>query len=151
MHIIYIHASEMPHNSLRLILTIYIYLYMKDIHVHLKCKVRPMLCRQLCEVTLPLNMRENHEVLLAYVSVQNVCMYVCMRLCFRIYQVLCVCMNICMYIHISRNFCTTFWKYKISSCSQSGFPLQKSHYELRCMQSGDDRPYIHSPLTHRVS
>ena len=34
----------------------------KDTHVHLKCKVRPMLCRQLCEVTLPLNMRENHEV-----------------------------------------------------------------------------------------
>lgn len=34
----------------------------KDIHVNLKCKVRPMCCRQFCEVILPLYMREEHEV-----------------------------------------------------------------------------------------
>ena len=33
-----------------------------DIHLNLKCKVRPMMCRQFCEVVLPLNMREDHEI-----------------------------------------------------------------------------------------
>ena len=82
-----------------------------------------MLCRQLCEVTLPLNMRENHEVFAltrVYASIYYLLVgkhkYKCSCIYFDLY--------VCMYkymqvIMFCGRFCTTFCSYLSSyTCEQ---------------------------------